>query len=345
MSRTRSGADTIRLLDEASRGEELLQMKERGILILATIFLFLGSQISVRAATVYSISENIPYFGWLDQYSLDSAEYDFVGPGACVPTSATNAMTYLQNLAPGTFGTALTGTTYASWMETDATLASPPYMDTTPLGGTYCTNITHGLNKYIVEDKGFTFVQFSGMFPSNYWVSAPYDKPSYITDGAPTSQFLIEALTANKATIFSIEYGTGGGHSLLAGGINWTDLNDDGIIQESENATLSFVDPLDPSATYADGQPSGAAKFTQGHIWNKDNLLAGSLQLSYSQYGGKLPYSSGNYSTTGITTIDTAFVIAVPEPSGGILLLAGMAIVLIFCRRTRNQQLSGNAQG
>ena len=278
------------------------------------------------ASTTYSITENLSYFGWLDQYSLANATYGNVGGQACVPTASTNAMTYLQNLAPGYFGSNLTGTTYADWMAADATLVSPSYMDTSSVNGTFYNHIPYAMNKYMVADKGFSSVQFSGMFPDSYWDSYPYNKPGYVTSGTPTSAFLLSSLGSNQAVVFSILYNPSGGHELLAGGLNWIDANDDGIIQEAENATLSFVDPLDPSATYPGGDPGGAAKFTQGHIWNSGNLSGGALLINYSQYAGSLPYS-GNYSATGITTIDTAFAMAVPEPLTWLLLALGLAVV------------------
>ncbi len=287
-------------------------MRETPALLAAIL---LASLPCSRAATTNSVTQNLSYFGWLDQYSLDNATYGFVGPEACVPTSAVNAMTYLQNLAPGYFGAALTGTNYAGWISADATLVSAPYMDTSPSAGTDYNHIPYALDKYIVQDNGFTAVSFSGIFPTDYWGIAPYDKPSYMTDGRPTSGFFLSSLSAGNATMFSILYGgDGGGHELLSGGFEWIDANDDGIIQFSENATLSFVDPLDPSATYPDGQPGGAAKFTQGHIWNADDLITGDLKMDYLQYSGNLPYNSGSYSMTGTVTIDTVFAIAVPEP-------------------------------
>ncbi len=287
---------------------------------------------AASAQTIYNVMENTAYFGWLDQYSLDNATYNFVGSEACLPTSSTNAMTYLQNLAPSYFGTALTGTSYSSWMATDALLVSPAYMDTSPQDGTYYDHIPHALHKYIIGDNGFSAVQFSGIFPSDYWGSGDYSKPSYITDGNPTSEFFLNSLGAGNATLFSILYGgVGGGHELLAAGIEWTDANEDGIIQESENAILSFVDPLDPAYYGTDDLPASGPKITTGHVWY--NVNDDSLKLDYFQYGGSLPYASGNYSATGTVTIDTIFAISVPEPTTGVLLLMAFAGGWFLVRR------------
>lgn len=276
----------------------------------------------VRAQTVYNSIQNIAYFGWLDQYSLSGALYNNIGPEACVPTSATNAMTFLQGVAPSYFGTNLTGSTYSSWIATDVTLASASYMNTDPNNGTYYNHIPYAVNKYIREDKGFTGVQFSGIFLADWWASAPYDKPAYMTDGLPTWNFLYSALTANKASILSVNYATEGGHEVFASGLNWTDANNDGVIQFSENATISFVDPLDPSATYPSGEPGGGAKFTEGRVWNKDDLSTGVLLLNYNQYSHSpgLPYESA-YTLVANAKIEGIFTIAVPEPSSVLLVL------------------------
>lgn len=301
-----------------------------GFLILATGLL--------PAQTVYNVMENTSYFGWLDQYSLDNSTYNFVGSEACVPTSSTNAMTYLQNLAPGYFGTTLTGTTYSSWTATDALLVTPAYMDTSPVDGTYYDHIPYALNKYIVEDNQFAAVQFSGIFPTDYWGTGNYAKPSYITDGNPTSGFFLNSLGANNATIFSILYGgAGGGHELLAAGLEWTDANDDGIIQFSENATLSFVDPLDPASYDINGLPTSGPKITGGHLWYD----SGSLKLDYLQYGGSLPYLGSSYGDTGTVTIDTVFAIAVPEPATGVLLLVAFAGGWFLLQRKNSRKIPG----
>lgn len=298
------------------------------------LLLALGLLSTAQAQTVYSVWENLSFFGWLDQYSLNTATYNYVGPEACVPTSSVNAMHYLQNSASNYFGTALTGITYADWMAVDATLVSSSYMDTSPSAGTYYNHIPYALNKYIIEDKGFSLVRFSGMFPVSYWDVAPYDKPSYIYDGHPRLNFFLDSLAAGYATIFSIEYGGGGGHELLAVGLDWTDANSDGIVQSSENAKLYFIDPLDSSATYSGGYPSGDAKLTYGHIWNASESTNSNLRIDYYQYGGALPYESTNYSYTGTSTIDTVFAMSVPEPST-LSLIGASGFTIILLRRRR----------
>jgi len=292
---------------------------------LAALFLFAFSA-ALPAQTTYSVMENTSYFGWMDQYSLDNSTYHFVGNEACVPTSSTNAMTYLQNYAPGYFGTVLTGTTYASWQATDALLITPAYMDTQPSDGTYYDHIPYAWTKYVIEDNGFNAVSFSGIFPSDYWGTGNYAKPAYMTDGNPTSSFFVNALGAGNATIFSILYnGGGGGHELLAAGLDWVDLNDDGIIEFSENASLYFVDPLDPATYDGDGQPVAGPKITEGHVWY--NEAESELKLSYTQYSGSLPYS-GTYDTVG-ATIDTVFAVSVPEPGvWGLVALGGILVVM-----------------
>ena len=70
----------------------------------------------------YQLISNVSNYGWLDQYSLNSFFPTFVGDEACVPTTSTNGMTFLQQVCPNVFGFALTGVTYSNWEDTDAYL-------------------------------------------------------------------------------------------------------------------------------------------------------------------------------------------------------------------------------
>lgn len=227
-------------------------------------------------------AETIPVssYGWLDQYSMNS-RHSFVGDEACVPTSSTNALTYLQNAVPFLFGTTLSGSTYADWIATDDYLIG--VMGTTAVAGTYYDQFVYAIHQYITETKGYPEVQFSGIFPSNNW-APPYPQPNYIVSGVPSIPFLFNAIAAGSAVLTSIEYLGGGGHEILVNGLTWDTT--------SQSGTLYFVDPLDPSQNYSPDVPLGPVKQTVGAL-----ALSGDgtkLILSYDQYSGNLPYT-GTY--------------------------------------------------
>ncbi len=285
-------------------------------------------------AVSYNVNLNTSYFGWLDQYSLDS--YGLPGNDACVPTSSTNAMTYLQNAYSGYYGTGLTGTTYSSWETTAGILIGPDYMNTTEAeGGTDSARIPYALSKYIISDRGYTQTVLGGMYTSSdYWEPPDWPNPGYITDSAPTSGFFLDALGAGAATMFSIMYPPGdggGGHFLLASGLVWDDANNDGIIQFSEEATLNFIDPLDPAYYDGSGYPASGPKVTSGHLYYDSETEV--LKMDYSQYDGSLP-SSGEYSPANDLIINTVLTInVVPEPQSWAALAGMAALALCWWRR------------
>lgn len=272
------------------------------------------------AQSTYSTQISSSYYGYMDQYSLP-----VVGSEACVPTSTTNAFIYLQNRYASLFGTTLAGATYAEWKSTDELLASETYYATNSLSGTSLNLIPSVVENYLTARNAISNVVLSGLFPANYW--NPPTKPSFITDGQATWQFFYNHLTLGSALIFSIEYSNEYGHELLATGFSWYDANGDGIVQWAENATLTFLDPLDPSQSYGlNGDTvEGGAKFTSGHLWE----AGGELKIDYDQYAGALPHTN-EYAMTGTSTIhDVLAIQAVPEPSTlGMLLVALLLLAL-----------------
>lgn len=228
-------------------------------------------------------SELIPvsFYGWLDQYSIRN--HGFVGREACVPTSSTNACTFLQNINPSIFGTSLSGTTYEDWKRTDDALIS--LMDTTVGNGTTDDRFVWGLDMYIALTHNYPKVRFSGMFPANSWEPAKgYPKPGFVKDGFPTIDFISNALGAGSALLVGITYNdgtTGGGHELLFNGLTWDPATNTG--------TAYFVDPLDPSEHYSPDEPVGPVRQTKGDLRLRED---GSLELHYRQYHGSLPYTN-----------------------------------------------------
>ena len=327
---------------------------------LSGVLLLLLLSTSARAQTTYRSIQDVSSYGWLDQFSLNTLEYNFVGAEACVPTSSVNTMTYLQNSFSSYFGTNLTGSSYADWINVDATLISPDYMNTGPKGATNeATAYNHlhfGLNKYVVnkyvvQNQGFTGVQFSGMIPSLGWDiparPAPEPRPAAITDSFPTWQFLYDSLISGSGTVLGMSYkNSPGGHAVSLGGFDWTDLNGNGRIDFDENAQLHFVDPLD-STRGTDPDPIGAAKFTTGRIWEVEipdptnsAVVYNTLELAYSQYqgtdlwGGLSGGVGSDYRLAG-AYLTAAVAMAVPEPSTYALLAISTAGLVGFVLRRR----------
>jgi hypothetical protein len=327
---------------------------------LSGVLLLLLLSTSARAQTTYRSIQDVSSYGWLDQFSLNTLEYNFVGAEACVPTSSVNTMTYLQNSFSSYFGTNLTGTSYADWINVDATLISPDYMNTGPKGATNeATAYNHlhfGLNKYVVQDsgRGFSNVQFSGRIPSFVWDNPasppPEERPATIADSLPTWQFLYDSLISGSGTVLGLTYtNLKGGHAVSLGGFDWTDSNGNGRIDFDENAQLHFVDPLDPTRGTVPKpvtDPSGSAQFTTGKIWevmltNSTNasLVYNTLELAYEQYVGTNLWggASGGSTDYGLAAayLTTAVAMTVPEPSTYALLAISTAGLVGFVLRRR----------
>ena len=303
---------------------------------------------AARAQTNYTSILNVSSFGWLDQFSLNTPNFDFVGHNACVPTSSVNTMTYLQNSFSSYFGTNLTGTTYADWINVDTTLSAPEYMNTSPQTGTFYNRIHFGLNEYVVQNQGFTGVQFSGMIPSSVWNSPasppPEPRPATIADGLPTWNFLYDSLISGSGTVLGLTYtNLKAGHAVSLGGFDWTDSNGNGRIDFDENALLHFVDPLDPTRGT---DPIGGAKFTTGRIWEVEipdptnsAVVYNTLELAYEQYVGTNLWGGalGGSTDYGLASayLTTAVAMTVPEPSTYALLAISTAGLVGFVLRRR----------
>ncbi len=246
---------------------------------------------------------DVSNYGWLDQYSINS-KHNFIGNEACFPTSTTNGMTFLQNVCPTIFGTSLSGVTYSEWERTDdafinlmSTLAvcpsSGPMQGNCNAGGTLNLPLVSGISFYLGQTLPFPQVQISGVFTSFQWGPvATNPKPSYIQIERPSIAFLSNAIAAGSAALVVISYPGGGGHGILANGLDW-DSN-------TNTGTLYFVDPLDPSQNYSAGNPSavlGPVKQTIGTL----SLSGDIITLTYNQYcGGLNPYDPSAYSCTSM---------------------------------------------
>ena len=318
-----------------------LSIPRRNWSCLSVLVLLSFTAATLEAQTFSTVIPSSDY-GYLDQYNMNTAE-SLVGDDACVPTSTTNALTLLQNLNPGVFGTGLSGSTYTQWQATDHALIHD--MGTTANNGTSYVRIPYGINSYLgsLPTNYTSSITLSGQFSTGGW-DRSYPQPSYISAVNPTAAFIYNALLNLDGVLLSIDYSnrngvyTSGGHELLANGITWDSTLNSG--------TISFIDPLDPSQTYGSTPGSdntypatGPALETTGTIalLGSGSGSPGSLLLEYDQYNGTdtspNPVSDGPFYRE-FATIDNVLALGVvPEPSNYGMLLSLAALGLIVRRR------------
>ena len=247
-------------------------------LFLCIAFLLAGA--FILKAQNYTVSNPVGLYGWLDQHSLDTAN-SFIGNEACVPTSMVNALTYLQNFNPALFGTNLTGGTnisstqgtpnsYANWVSTDQTLIG---LDGTQVaaGGTSYKNGALGAKVYLLRTGYYSDITVN-----------------YTNVSIPA---LTNALSLGDAVLGSIQYtNNSAGHCILLNGLTWNSA--------SNNWTLYFVDPLDPSQNYSGSNVLGPVLQTLGTLTNTSTKPStNQLLLQYSQLEGNnlIPPYATNY--------------------------------------------------
>lgn len=211
----------------------------------------------------YVVNLDASRFGYLLQ---DDLQY---GPEECGPSSAVNELVYLQNTYPEIYGDKIVGSTYDDWKASATTLGGFTYMDVGFLG-TGETKFTESLIKLLKETVPDATYHITGQVldDKSSWTEA--NRPEFIENRNPSPAFLYTSLMQNKAVGIAIS----AGHFLTVTGINWNDLNGNNVIDKSENATLSLIDPLDPEnrPTVVDPSPSQAVAKT-GKIFEQDNAV------------------------------------------------------------------------
>lgn len=309
---------------------------------------FLGVVIVAGAAVAQGNSAQVDAgrAGWLDQYLLGwlPAPAPSLASDACAPSSAVNALVFLQNSHPEIYGLSLAGGSEESWAQTAALLAGPEYFKTIPgIGTEPVRNLPLGLRAFL-SNRGHGGTLVRGVLPQgnpgglvNELVGA---LPEDYEQGLPSFDDLSAALLAGSPVIVSILYeGQRQGHNVLVTGVEWTG---NGV---AATGTMTFIDPLDPANYDAEGFPV-SMKLTTGNVTILPSLSLGNpadgvvdtltnvMALDYLQYHGPLPYQSANYLQT-VALIGGMTFLQVPEPSAaGLAALAGAAWFL-FRRRGR----------
>ncbi|MGA1310237.1 MAG: hypothetical protein ACO31W_09615, partial [Gemmatimonadaceae bacterium] len=254
-------------------------------------------------------------YGYLCQYSIpnDLAEE------SCVPTSTVNALAYLQNrYASQLGGVQLVGSGYAGWNATAQTLQG--FMGTTADSATTLPGAAVGLQNYLISIGAAGLGTLQG-------ISAPVspEYPSWMSQGAVLGMSnLYGWISSGAGVTLGISYFNGGGHQITMTGLNWNDANGNGIVELSEGATISAIDPLDPSAAYSGSDVLGLAKTATLSVW-QDAAHGGLLSYSYQQYTGGLPFEPSNYTTASGLIFYGTSISVIPGPASWIVVLVAGA--------------------
>lgn len=204
---------------------------------------------------------------------LPDAGYGNLDTGAthgAGPVAATISFIYLQYKYPTVYGNSLV----TNPITTAFTLASPQYMNTSLLSGTWVRDFVWGKSLYIEAKAPQTTSYLAQTVPQgDYSSSNPggwtstRPKPAWVTEGNPSWSFIYQELVKHADVEIALFWGAGdeNQHMVTATGLSFNDANGDLQIQQSENATLYYIDPN-----------TGQAGTKQ--IWMNDN---GFLETDY----------------------------------------------------------------
>jgi hypothetical protein len=281
--------------------------------------------------TLYDVQTQLNLYGYLNQND-PSVQPVAIDPFACVPTAVANSLAYLQNKYPGTYGTSLIPDTnnggsidISEIGAVASTLAGAGYMNTKTTigsGGTWYDMGIYGKYKYMEEVAPGKTV-YAAMLSSTWDYQGndragpdeypPIPKPNWVQQNMfPTWGFLYQNLLDGEDVEIGINEGDWG-HCLTLTSFHWNDVNDDGIIQFGENATIDYIDPA-----------------TGAWVGNK------SIYQMADGHGGWVPYLTVPYGVFNGATVCMAMKESVPEPGTlALLLVGGIAILYAHRRRMR----------
>tara|TARA_B100001059_G_scaffold219959_1_gene241514 strand:+ start:4821 stop:5900 length:1080 start_codon:yes stop_codon:yes gene_type:complete len=257
-------------------------------------------------------------FGYVQDVNLGHGSDDQdcgINNNSCAPTSLTNCLVYLQNIYGSELaGLELTGNDYSSWAETLITLRSPAFMNTSAKGpGTTPWGQVNGMEKFLNYlgvgplATSYQAIAENAALETYEDVIPPGETyPAWLLRGAPTLPQMHQWLETGGAVVINVLWENDGApsgtaHVLALAGVEWSDINEDGRVDEGE-AILQVIDPVDPTVgNYTDDgyQPVGPARATLVSVWQDSDcdpsspfgLLKFSYQVYQAECGQPFPFA------------------------------------------------------
>ena len=218
-------------------------------------------------AAVYDVQVPLGLYGDLNQ-----TDVPVIGEYACGPTAATNGLIYLQSAFPRNYDGSLVPIqdqdldgdgdcdSYDDMIVTALILAGSDYFDTVQTQCSWPDNYIWGKNRYIEQlASAVTVYEAQNQWD---WDNHP-PQPAWVTQQPPTWTFVYEGLLdgADVEVLLSFAgYPDGYGHWVTVNGFHWDDANDNGVIEQTEEALIDFVDSLGGTASSVS-------------IWHEDSLI------------------------------------------------------------------------
>lgn len=272
-------------------------------------------EFAAAAPIVHNVQIPSNLYGHFDQNDEDVNN----GPVACGPTSTANSFAYLQTRYGAQGVTGIYDTTNP--FNTINSLSG--YMNLDPESGVSPEGLVNGKTQYL-HDKGM-----DGKITVESQIA-----PAFHNGGTtPTWQFLLEQLEKGQDVEVgflwwdpTLNDGRGGynnGHVVTATGFSFTDTNGDDVIDATEAASMTFIDPW------------GGVDIT-GSI----SMSGAYMRLTYTGgAAGSTTPNNADDNPGNETSGDIQFIAAesfVPEPSSVALLALAAFPLLGRSRRQRD---------
>ena len=305
--------------------------------------------------------------------------------GACVPTAFTNTLAALARTNPKLSRLIGTNGTYADLEETRGLLGKEYFRTSRSWqpAGSPASLVVSGTQDYLRSVDLAELLEIRAIGPgpndalsglANFGITqnvriVPAEKGKAFTVDVTTPKFrellqrniykkgstkiddIKNALDSGKGLVLGLFYDSlpPAGHAVSAVSLQWEDKNNNGLADEEENATLTIIDPLDPSTSYSQNfeTPATDTFSFDPLVQSTGGVKSGELIL-VSKADGSLSYkykegqSSLVVTDSGLFDRETDFDASNPDADGS----AGSIVfaAILSTRKTVGDKVIGTPQ-